>query len=186
MPLVRGPLQPRPPRVPPIPSEWAKLQHLRQQAHRDAIDPYIVQFATKLARPFRADDHLGIVRSVFRWVRDGIRYQSDPDKVQDYADATAILARGWGNCVCKTKLVVALLRALGYDADFVPVWGQDGSMPHVYMRVRFPGSAKVAGSVDGWIYGEMTIRGAELTQDPHAIAPNPETGKLPLSGGPLD
>lgn len=176
----------RPPQVQPIRSEWEKLQNLRAQAHRDALDPFVVQLASKLAHPFRADDYLGIVRSVFRWVRDAIRYQSDPDKIQDYADATAIVARGWGNCVCKTKVAVAMLRALGFDADFVPVWGDDGSMPHVYLRVRFPGSAKVPGSVDGWLYGEMTIRGAELTQDPKAIARNPETGRLPLSGGPLD
>jgi transglutaminase-like putative cysteine protease len=182
--LPRGPLGPRAPRVRPLPGEVQKWHRFREMAFRDALDPIIIEFASRLARPFAPDDYLAIVREIFRWVRDGIRYQADPGLVQDYASAREVLERGRGNCVLKTKLAIALMRALGMEADVVPVWGKGGELPHVQMRVRFPGSNRVDGNRDGWLYGEITIRGAELTQDPKAVASNPETGKLPLSGGP--
>lgn len=174
------PLHPRP----PVPRELDKFRRFREGAFRDALDPIIIEFASSLARPFAPDDYLAIVREVFRWVRDAIRYQADPGLVQDFSSAAEVLHRGRGNCVLKSKLAVAMLRALGLDADIVPVWDREGRLPHVYIRVRFPGSSRVEGNIDGWLYAEMTIRGAELGQDPRAIASNPETGKLPLSGGP--
>lgn len=184
-PVLPGPLAPqRVLRVPPRPRALAKWRELERQAAADAIDPVIVQFASRLARPFSPDDWLAIAREIFRWVRDGIRYQHDPDRREEFAPAMEVLQRGWDDCDGKVKLAVALMRALGMDAEVVPVFA-GGELGHVQMRVRFPGSRRVAGNVDGWIYGEMTIRGAELTQNPHAVASNPDTGKLPLSGGPV-
>jgi len=153
-------------------------------AFRDALDPIIVEFASRLARPFAPDDYLSIVREIFRWVRDGIRYQRDPGLREDFAPAMVVLQRGWDDCDGKIKLAVALMRALGIEADVVPVWGSEGELSHVQLRVRFPGSNRVEGNQDGFLYAEITIRGAELGQSPRAIASNPETGKLPLSGGP--
>lgn len=156
----------------------------RHGAFVDALDPVIIEIASTIARPFAPDDYLAIVREVFRWVRDAIRYQADPGLIQDFSPARAVLERGRGNCVLKSKLAVAMLRALGMDADIVPVWDAKGNLPHVYIRVRFPGSHLVEGNRQGWLYAEMTIRGAELGMNPAAIASNPQTGKLPLSGGP--
>lgn len=181
---MAGPLAPqRVLTVAPKALELAKLQRLREQAIRDATDPMIVQFASRLARPFAPDDWLAIVRTIFQWVRDGIRYQHDPNRQEDFSDAVTILRRGYDDCDGKVKVAVALMRALGIEADVNPVW-RDGYLSHVQLRVKFPGSLRVPGNVDGWIYGEMTVRGAELAGNPYAIASNPETGKLPLSGGP--
>ncbi len=169
--------------APPRPTEIWKLDDLRRGAYDDALEPYIVEFASKLAAPFAPDDYLAITREIFRWVRDGIRYQRDPGLHEEFATAAQVLRRGWDDCDGKVRLAVALLRALGIEADVNPKW-KGGYLTHVQLRVRFPGSHKVAGNVAGWIVGELTIRGAELTQDPRAIAARPETGKLPLSGGP--
>ena len=175
---------PRPKQAPA--RDLRKLERFQTGARQDAVDPRIVAFASRLARSHRPDDHLAIVRELFRWVRDGIRYQPDADRVQDYSDAETILERGWGNCVTKTRLLVALLRALGYEAEFVDRWkvGPDGKpwMNHVQVRVRFPGSSSILGNVGGWLYGDLTIRGAELAQDPREIASQADTGRLPWSG----
>jgi hypothetical protein len=50
--------------------------------------------------------------------------------------------------------------------------------------VRFPGSQRHKGAdpQTGWVVGELTVKGAELGQDPATIKKNPETGKFPLSG----
>lgn len=169
--------------VPPLPNEVRKLGVLRQGAFDDATDPKIVRFASELARPFPPDDYLSIAREIFRWVRDGIRYQRDPGLREEFESAGTVLERGWDDCDGKVRLAVAMLRALGIDADVNPKW-KDGYLTHVQLRVRFPGSHKIPGNVAGWLVGETTVRGAELTQDPRAIASNAETGKLPLSGGP--
>ena len=179
--------RPRPPHVPT--RDLVKLERFQHGARQDAIDPRVVAFASRISRHHRPDDHLAIVRELFRFVRDGIRYQPDADRVQDYSDAITVLDRGWGNCVTKTRLLVAMLRALGYDAEFVDRWKDSPRGPwmnHVQVRVRFPGSNKVLGNVGGWIYGDLTIRGAELAQNPREIASDPDTGRLPWSGGPTD
>lgn len=170
------------PVVAPKPLEIAKLAKLREGAFDDARDPEIVRFASALARPHAPDDYLAITREIFRWVRDGIRYQRDPGGLEEFESAGTILRRGWDDCDGKVKLAVALLRSLGIEADVEPVW-KNGNLSHVQLRVRWPGSQKVPGNRHGWILGELTIAGAELTQDPRSIAPNPETGRLPLSGG---
>jgi transglutaminase-like putative cysteine protease len=185
---ARGPLRPQAPPKNPLPRDVDKLARFQRDSEHDSLDPRIIAFGSRLARAHAPDDYLGVAREIFRFVRDGIRYQPDADWVQDHSPAGTILDRGFGNCVCKTKLTVALLRAVGIEAEFVPVWEElrDGTgqwLKHVQLRLRFPGSSKIAGSVNGWIYGELTIKGAELTQNPLSIAPNPDTGKLPLSGG---
>lgn len=160
-----------------------KLADFRHQADLDAVDPKVVEVATRIARPFAPDDWLGMAREVFHFVRDGIRYQHDPDRKQLRVDAATTLDNGWGNCVGKTILCCALLRALGMKADVMPVYTH-GVMTHVMMRVAFPGVRKLPEASDGWLYGELIVRGAELGQNPHTIASNPDTGNLPLSGGP--
>ncbi|SRR6266545_2762709 len=169
-------------RVMRSPLELAKLAKLRRQASADARDPEIVRFASALARPYRADDWLGISRTVYRWVRDGIRYQHDPDLQEEFAPSSEILSRGWDDCDGKAKLCVALLRALGLDAEVHPVW-RGPYLAHVQVRVRFPGSESIRGHVKGWLIGDLTIANAELGQSPFAIASNAQTGKLPLAGG---
>jgi transglutaminase-like putative cysteine protease len=168
---------------PPRPTEIRKLIVLRGQAYDDALDPAIVEMASTLARPFAPDDYLAIAREIFRWVRDGIRYQRDPGLREEFASAGEVLKRGWDDCDGKVKLAVAMLRSVGMTADVHPVW-RGGNLTHVQLRVRWPGSTKVPGNVNGWIIGDETIKGAELTQNPRAVASNPDTGKLPLSGGP--
>jgi transglutaminase-like putative cysteine protease len=163
--------------------ELSKLADFRHQADLDAVDPQVVDLATRLARPHAADDWLGMVREIHRFVRDGIRYQHDPDRKQLRASSAETLERGWGNCVGKTILATALARALGMQAEIWPVW--DGPiMSHVIYRVKFPGSRKAPHQQDGWLYGELTIRGVEPGQDPLVVGPRNETGQLELSGGP--
>lgn len=162
--------------------KWGKMRDI---AREDALDATVVALASRLASPHPPDDWLGIAREIFRFVRDGIRYQHHHDRKQELNRVPAILARGYENCTGKTVTAVALLRSLGMDADVKPVWSPAGELSHVQLQVRWPGSARVAGAgPGGWITGELTIRGVELGDDPHATGTNPETEKLPLAGGP--
>jgi hypothetical protein len=171
-------------RVPPRPLARAKFRALCEQTAADAVDPQVVRMASWLTRVFAPDDYLARAREIYRFTRDGIRYQHDPDKREEFAPSATILERRWDDCDGKAKVAVAMMRAVGLDAQIWPVW-RGGFLAHAQIRVRFPGSTQIAGSRGGWIYADPTIRGAELTQPPQAVASNPDTGRLPLSGGPL-
>lgn len=164
------------------PRDERKLGDFQKQSQDDALDPRVIELATTLARPRKPDDWIGIAREVHRFVRDGVRYQHDPGRVQLRTPAPETLQKGWGNCQAKTILVVALLKALGFVAEVFPYW-EGPILTHVIYRVRFPGSARAPEAMpDGWLYGEQTIRGSELGQNPLTLGTNPDTGALPLSG----
>lgn len=169
--------------IPPAPDQQQKLAFMQRRADHDALDPLIVSWASRIARPFAPDDWMGIATELFHWVRDGIRYQRDPDRKEELAPARIVLARGWDDCDGKVRLFVAGVRALGLEGRFFPIW-RAGQLSHVMAAVKFAGSEKLPRNQHGWLIGDLTIRGAELGQNPYTIASNPDTGKLPLSGGP--
>ncbi len=172
-----------------VPDDLAKLRFLRRQAHELALQPMTIELASRLVRPYRADDWQSQAMALHRFVRDGIRYQRHPDGKQQIADDA--LWRGYGACTEKVLAFVAMCLALGIPADFWPVWKGD-VLTHVQTAVRWPGferfrpaprSSSSPGAPGGdWIVSDPTIDGAELGVDPFTIPRNPGTGRLPLSG----
>lgn len=169
----------------PKPQEIQKLHTLRQMASHDALDPSVVRAAHNQIVPFKPDDWKSQAKEIHRFVRDGIRFQRDPDRKEEFAPSALVLERGWDDCDGKAKLAVAMMRSLGMEADIVPVWDDQGNLAHVQYAVRFPGSGSYPGAQrGGWLKGETTVSTAELGEDPFSVPINPETGRLPLSGGP--
>ncbi len=166
-----------------------KLRFMREGAHRDARLPLIVETASRLVRPYKADDWRSQAQALHRFVRDGIRYQRDPDRREQLADARVPLTRGYGDCDDKVRLFVALANALGIEADTWPVWTGD-VLKHVQTAIRWPGSerlpfARSSTQLDGppgsgWVVSDPTIAGAELGVDPLRL-PRNEVGRLPLA-----
>jgi transglutaminase-like putative cysteine protease len=159
----------------------AKLGRMRSGASLDSRNPEVRKKAVELTRKFRPDDWSNQARALHRWVRDHIRYVHDPDGFEELAPAPVVLERGFDDCDGKVKLVVAMAKALGLDADFQPVW-VGPSLGHVQWRVRFPGSTQNHGADEaGYLVGDVTVKGAELGQDPRTVPRNPSTGRYPLS-----
>lgn len=168
-----------------------KLRFMRAKATAGARARMIVALASRLTRPFAADDYRARADALFRFVRDGVRYQRDPARREQIADAEVTLERGYGDCDDKAILFAALAGAVGLEADVWPLWKGD-FLAHVQEAVRWPGSERVPGAragsdtLDGppgagWLVSDATIAGAALGQDPRTVAVNPETGKLPLA-----
>lgn len=160
-----------------------KLRFLDQNAEAAARDPWIVQLASALIRPYRPDDYFNQARAIARYVRDAIRYQPDPNRREQLAHPVVSLKRGYDDCDGKASAAVALMRAVGLDARIHPLWEGD-ELKHTQVRVRWPGSDHALApfkAPGGWVLGEVTIAGAELGEDPHLLPKNPETGRLPLA-----
>jgi transglutaminase-like putative cysteine protease len=174
-----------------VSGDRAKLAFMRRNTHKVARRPLIVQTASNIVRPFRPDDWRRQASELFHFVRDGVRFQRDPDRREQLADPRASLVRAFGDCDDKTSALTALELALGIEADIWPVWKGD-ELVHVQNAVRWPGSERLSNAHDGaevldgppgggWIVSDPTIAGAELGSDPRLVPRNPETGKLPLS-----
>lgn len=174
-----------------VSDDRAKLAFMRRNAHRVARSPLIVQVASNLVRPFRPDDWHRQASELFHFVRDGIRFQRDPDRREQLADPRATLMRAFDDCDGKADVLAALELAIGMEGDIWPVWRGD-ELIHVQNGVRWPGSERLAYAHDGaevldgppgkgWIVSDPTIAGTELGSDPRLVPRNPETGKLPLS-----
>lgn len=163
-------------------NDQEKLAFLDSVANEYATHPKIVALASRLIRRLRPDAYLAQAREIHRFVRDGIRYQPDPNRQEQLINPVSVIERGRDDCDGKAVTAVALMRAVGLDARVHPRWAGD-ELEHVQVRVRFPGSDHVGGPYreGAWLIGEVTIRGAELGEDPHQLPKNPETGKLPLA-----
>ena len=172
-------------------SDLEKLAFMNAGAARDAKHPEISRVARALVANIRPDDWRGMASEIHRFVRDGIRYTHDPNRRELLMSAADTLARGADDCDGKARLAVALARAAGLEAVVWPKW-RGPVLAHVQWGVKWPGSerdprAQLPATGLGlparreWIVGEVTIKGAELGDDPSRIATNPDTGKLPLA-----
>lgn len=172
-------------------SDLDKLKFMQDGAAKDARQSEIQRVGLALVSNIRPDDWRGMAREIHRFVRDGIRYTHDPDRKELLMTAADTLKRGADDCDGKARLAAALGRAVGLDAVIWPKW-RGPVLGHVQWGIRWPGSdrdplAQVPASglpfpaKREWIVGELTIKGAELGEDPSRIAVNPETGRLPLA-----
>lgn len=172
-------------------NDLEKLAFMQAGAARDARNPYVQRIAVQLVKAFRPDDWRGMATEIHRYVRDGIRYTHDPDRKELLMSAVDTLRRGADDCDGKARVAVALARAAGLEAVVWPKW-KGPVLAHVQWGVKWPGSERdpraqapaVRLQLPGrreWIVGELTIKGAELGDDPSRIPVNPETGKLPLA-----
>lgn len=160
-------------------NDHQKLAFMQDGAEADAVDPRVVELATRIVRPFRSDAWRRMASEIHRWVRDGIKYQRDPNRREQLADAWTTISRGYDDCDGKARVAVAMARAVGLDARVWPVWRGD-MLAHVQAAYRWEGSRdETDADADGWIVGELTIEGAELGQDPRTVTRRPN-GRLPI------
>jgi transglutaminase-like putative cysteine protease len=157
-----------------------KAAYLDANASLDARHPAVRTFAARIGRAHDPNDQEGMVRDIFRFVRDAIRYVHDP-RYEEFSDTSVILDRGYGDCDDKARAFVALCRALGIEARIRPVFNHVGDFVHVQAEVRWRGSAKQPiAQPGGWVLAEVTIEGCELGQDPRT-APRDRDGHLRLT-----
>lgn len=157
-----------------------KLNFMRELADEYSRHPAIVELAQRLTRRIR--EPFDQVATLHRFVRDGIRYERDPNRREQLATPTAVLAKGYDDCDGKVVLCCSLVRAIGIDDEPHPLWLAD-ILRHVQHRARWPGSERAPVALrapGGWIRGELTIRGAEFGQNPYELPRDPQTGKLPV------
>jgi len=111
------------------------LKKMAKLARDGAKDPGVIQLASQLVRDLDQYDRVGEVCALHAFVRDSIRYTSDPIDFELLRTPRAILEMGVGDCDDKSILLSALLRCIGRPSRYVAVALEGlGSFSHVYVE----------------------------------------------------
>lgn len=174
------------------PDVAAKARYLDAGASLDAIDPRLRTLAVRLAG--NAPTPRQAVERLFLFVRDRVKYVRDPHG-EDFADSASVLSKGEDDCDGKSRLFVALCRALGIErpgwrveAQIQPVFKRvpgmgEPAFTHVQGRVRWYGSGSFPlADHNGWVLAELTLAGVPLGHGAEAAHRNAMTGRLDVSG----
>jgi transglutaminase-like putative cysteine protease len=158
----------------------AKANWLDAAASLDARNPTVRELAGRFAKARGPNDQAGIARDLHDFVRDSITYVYGPSH-QEFADSGAILERGFDNCAGKSRLFVALARAVELDARIVPNFAHPDEFNHVQAQVRYPGSEKDPRSeAGGWLRAELIAKGVPLGNGPE-VAQRDANGNILLT-----
>jgi hypothetical protein len=94
------------------------LGYMRQLATEGSKDLEVRSAAIEALDRYGAQDHdpIGALRSVYRYVRDRIRFVPDPVGTQGIQSPRATLELGAGNCAQRATLIAAMARSIGIPA----------------------------------------------------------------------
>jgi transglutaminase-like putative cysteine protease len=93
--------------------------------------------ALSLTNGVRQKDWVGEVNSLFRWVRDHIRYVRDINGVETLQTPVVTMEVAAGDCDDKSTLLATLLESIGHPTRFVAAGYQaPGRYSHVYVETK--------------------------------------------------
>ena len=102
-------------------------------------------------------DTLGMVRAVFEWVRDRVRFSNESGEQVLLPDR--VIAWGFGDCDDKTTLAAAMLESIGIPWRTV-LLARRGVPFHIYPQARVGGR---------WLDLEVSDQRARFGEDPRAL-----------------
>jgi len=146
-----------------------KANWLDAAASLDARHPEIRELAIRFMKARGANDPRGIATDIHAFVRDSISYCYGPSH-QEFADSATILNRPGGacdNCAGKSRMFVALCRAVEIEARIVPNFRNPNEFNHVQAQVRWEGSeGEPRAEPGGWLRVELIVKGVPLGAGP--------------------
>lgn len=138
-----------------------KANWIDAQASLDATDPEVRDLAVRYAKAYGSNDECAVARKLHDFVRDSVTYVYGPGHQRMYS-AKWVLENGYGNCVDKCRLLVALCRSVEIEARILPVFDGD-SFYHCQAQIRCPGSEQdPRAEQGGWLRAEVILRGVPL------------------------
>lgn len=139
----------------------ATLQIMVKLARRFRRDPGVMQLSRQLVRNLDQYDHAGEIKALHAFVRDFVRYTSDPQDTELVQTPRATLEMGTGDCDDKATLLAALLASINRKARFVAIGFKPFSgYSHVLVEVQ---------NGKGWMPLE-TIKPVEAGWGPKNVA----------------
>jgi len=108
---------------------------MRQLVNAGKKSPVVRQLAVSLTKGLIQKDWDSEVNTLYKFVRDRIRYVRDINGVETLHTPEKILENAAGDCDDKSILLASLLESLGYRTRLVAVGFRKNSFSHVYPEV---------------------------------------------------
>jgi len=113
--------------------QTAKMMRELVSAYK--VNPEIRGLALSLVSNLPGKDEIAEIDTLFKFVRDRIRYVKDVYNVETLATPVKTLEIGQGDCDDKSTLLAALLESIGYQTMFKLASYSGDMFEHVYVFV---------------------------------------------------
>ena len=134
---------------------------LRQAAARiKTNDPLIRQVATKIATQSCPESSICHAKALYYFVRDNIKYVSDPYAKEYIASPVETLKTGGGDCDDGALLLAALIESIGIKTRIVIVPG------HAFIKASIP-EAPPKYKIDDWVHMDWTCKKCGFGEIPY-------------------
>ncbi len=140
-------------------SGWESIREA--EAAQSMNDPRIKQAANIIAAESCTESRLCHAKAIYYFVRDSIKYISDPHSGEYIASPAETLKTGGGDCEDGAILLSALLGAVGIKNEIVLIPG------HALLRAEIP-EAPLRQRVGNWVYMEWTCRVCSFGEIPYS------------------
>jgi transglutaminase-like putative cysteine protease len=121
------------------------IRLMRALVMRYRLDPNIRARTITLLRLTPEKSALHEIETIFRFVRDSIRYVQDVVDTETVAAPDKVLALQAGDCDDKATLLATMLESVGYPTRFVVTgYSAPNVYEHVYVRVSLPDGSSLA------------------------------------------
>lgn len=137
---------------PDFPAKVALLDELARQDARD--DGEVRRVATHIAEWAGSREPAAIAPAIHAYVRDHVPYV--PEEVETFQASSGTLEHG-GDCDCKTRLVLALARALGVEGRLNAREGSNGTQGHCYPELWDGSAFRIAETTIAARFGEEPV-----------------------------
>jgi transglutaminase-like putative cysteine protease len=128
------------------------LEKMRALARKGATHPMVIETAQRILRDAGVPPRsAAALRALFEWVRDHIRFQRDPQGIEQLSWPHRTLEKGHEDCDGKITLLAALARAAGVPGTF--------SFRAIGTQALRPGFFE-------HVYGVARARGVRIALDP--------------------
>lgn len=114
---------------------------MRSMVHDYKKHPDIRMLALNLVGFLDQKDHEGEINTIFKFVRDEIRYVQDIYEVETLQTPDKTLEIGQGDCDDKSTLLASLLESVGFRTLFKLAGYHGSDFEHVYVYVEGAGIA---------------------------------------------
>jgi len=139
--------------------------NIREAASRiRADDPVIKQVATLIASQGCAEPGICHAKALYYFVRDNIKYVSDPYAKEYIASPVETLKTGGGDCDDGAILLANLLESVGIRTQIVVVPG------HAMVKAAMP-EAPPKYLIDGWVHMDWTCSSCSFGEIPYKYVP---------------
>lgn len=112
------------------------LAMMAELSHAGKYSTVVRETALSLISPLDQKDWAAEVRALHAFVRDRIRYVSDPEDVELLQTPEKTLELRAGDCDDKSILLASLLKSINHPCRYRAVGTQPGIFEHVYVETK--------------------------------------------------